>query len=379
MFEYETLRMIWWVLISVLLIGFVITDGFDMGVGTLLPFITKKDEERRIMLRTIAPHWEGNQVWLVTGAAAIFAAWPSVYATAFSGFYVAMMLTLFALFFRPVGLEYRNKIEDPRWRYSWDWAIFAGSTIPPIVFGVAFANLLEGVPYVLNEFLQSQYKGGFLDLFNPFSLLVGVFSLVLFVLQGSTWLQMKTEGDLRARARRITMVLGPVATILFAIAGLWVAYGLNGYVLTSIGDLSGPSNPFLKTVELQAGGWLLNYEKYPVTMLAPLLGLLFPLLAALASKYNRCGWAFFTTSLMQVAVLSTFAVSTFPFILSSSIDPNISFTVWDATSSELTLNIMSITAAIFLPIILLYTSWGYFKMFGRIGKEFMAKSQQSSY
>ena len=379
MFDYETLRMIWWVLIGVLLIGFVITDGFDMGVGTLLPLITQKDEERRIMISSIAPHWEGNQVWLVTGAAAIFAAWPTVYATAFSGFYLAMMLTLFSLFFRPVGFEYRSKIEDPRWRRSWDWAIFIGSTVPPIVFGVAFANLLEGVPFVLNDFLQSQYQGGFLDLFDPFTLLVGVFSLVLFVLQGSAWLQMKTEGDLRARARRVTLILGPVATLLFAIAGLWVAYGLDGYVITSIGDLGGPSNPLLKTVELQAGGWLLNYQNYPLTMLAPALGLLFPLLASLASKFNRSGWAFFSTSLMQVFVLSTFAVSTFPFILSSSIDPNISFTVWDATSSELTLNIMSMTAAIFLPIILLYTCWGYFKMFGRLGKEFMTKSKHSAY
>ncbi|WP_022940647.1 cytochrome d ubiquinol oxidase subunit II [Psychromonas hadalis] len=379
MFDYETLKLIWWGLISVLLIGFVITDGFDMGVGALLPVIAKTDDERRIMINSIAPHWEGNQVWFVTGAAAIFAAWPAVYATAFSGFYVAMMLTLFALFFRPVGFDYRSKIADPRWRNSWDWAIFTGSVVPPIIFGVAFANILQGVPFILDDFLRSYYQGGFFDLLNPFALLVGVFSLMLFVLQGATWLQMKTEDEIRARARLVIFICAPLTILLFALAGFWVAYGIDGYVITEIGSLSGPSNPMLKTVVVQEGAWLLNYSKYPLTMLAPALGLFLPLLVLVATKYHRSGFAFFFSSLTQVAVLSTFAVSTFPFILPSSINPNISFTVWDATSSELTLNIMSIAAAIFLPIVLLYTCWSYFKMFGRIGKEYLAKYKHSAY
>jgi len=174
MFDYETLKLIWWVLISVLLIGFVITDGFDMGVGALLPVIGKTDEERRMMINSIAPHWEGNQVWLVLAAGAIFAAWPTVYATSFSGFYVAMMLTLFALFFRPVGFDYRSKLADSRWRSSWDWGIFAGSTVPPIVFGIAFGNLLQGVPFTLDVYLRSTYHGSFFGLLNPFALLVGI-------------------------------------------------------------------------------------------------------------------------------------------------------------------------------------------------------------
>ncbi|PKF63357.1 cytochrome d ubiquinol oxidase subunit II [Psychromonas sp. psych-6C06] len=379
MFDYETLKLLWWLLIGVLLIGFVITDGFDMGVGTLLPIIGKTDEQRRIMINSIAPHWEGNQVWLVLAAGAIFAAWPAVYATAFSGFYVAMMLTLFALFFRPVGFDYRSKLADDRWRKSWDWGIFTGSTVPPIVFGVAFANLLQGVPFVLDDFLRPQYQGSFFALLNPFALMVGVFSLSLFVMQGASWLQMKTEDEIHARAKKVIFIVAPLATLLFALAGVWLYYGIDGYVITAIGDLNGPSNPLLKTAELQQGGWLLNYEKYPLMILAPVLGLILPLLVVIATKFNRAGFAFLFSSLTQGAVLMTFALSVFPFVMPSSIDPSMSFTVWDATSSEMTLNIMTIAAVIFLPIILLYTSWGYFKMFGRLGKAFMAKYKHSAY
>ena len=379
MFDYETLRLIWWVLISVLLIGFVITDGFDMGVGTLLPVIGKSNDERRMMINSIAPHWEGNQVWLVLAAGAIFAAWPAVYATAFSGFYVAMMLTLFTLFFRPVGLDYRSKIDDPRWRASWDWGIFIGSTVPPIVFGIAFGNLLQGVPFVLDEFLRANYQGGFFALLNPFALLVGVFSLCLFVLQGSTWLQMKTEGELYARARRVTLIVAPLATLLFAISGVWVAKGLDGFVITSAIDFNGASNPLLKSVEMQPGAWLQNYSDYPITMLAPLIGLLFPLIALLMSFFKCSGLAFLSTSIAQVGVLFTCGVSMFPFIMPSSLNPSHSLTVWDATSSEMTLNIMTIAACIFLPLILLYTSFGYIKMFGRVGKAFLAKNKHSAY
>lgn len=379
MFDYETLKLIWWLLIGVLLIGFVITDGFDMGVGALLPVIGKTDQERRMMINTIAPHWEGNQVWLVLAAGAIFAAWPTVYATAFSGFYVAMMLTLFALFFRPVGFDYRSKISDPRWRSSWDWGIFTGGVVPPIIFGVAFGNLLQGVPFVFDEYLRSTYQGSFLDLLNPFALLVGVFSLTLFVLQGSTWLQMKTEGVLQQRARLVSLYCAPIAMLLFALAGVWVAYGIDGYVITSLADFSGPANPLLKSAQLQSGAWLANYDKYPLTLTAPVIGLSFPILVWVASKFNRNAFAFFFSSVTQAGVLMTFAFSMFPFIMPSSIEPNFSLTVWDAVSSEMTLNVMTIAAAIFLPIILLYTCWCYFKMFGRIGKEYMAKNKHSAY
>lgn len=379
MFDYETFKVLWWLIISILLIGFVITEGFDMGVGTLLPFMGKTDDERRILINTIAPHWEGNQVWFVLAAGAIFAAWPSVYATAFSGFYIAMMITLMAMFFRPVGFDYRSKIQDKRWRNGWDWGIFIGSTVPPIIFGVAFGNLLQGVPYVLDNYLRSTYVGTFFGLLNPFALLVGVFSLSLFVLQGSTWLQMKTENELRARARLISLICAPLTLVLFALAGLWVYWGINGYVITALPDLDGPSNPLLKTAVMQHGAWFLNYKKYPFTQIAPITGLVLPVVVWIASKFNRSGFAFIASSLTQVAVLLTFAFSTFPFIMASSINPNMSFTVWDSVSSDLTLKVMTVATIIFLPLILIYTSWGYFKMYGRIGKDFMAKNKHSAY
>jgi cytochrome d ubiquinol oxidase subunit II len=379
MFDYETLKVIWWVLISVLLIGFVITDGFDMGVGALLPVIGKTDEERRMMINSIAPHWEGNQVWLVLAAGAIFAAWPTVYATSFSGFYVAMMLTLFALFFRPVGFDYRSKLTDSRWRSSWDWGIFAGSTVPPIVFGVAFGNLLQGVPFTLDVYLRSTYHGSFFDLLNPFALLVGVFTLLLFVLQGATWLQMKTEDEVRNRARNVSLILAPLVAVLFAVIGVWLAKDIDGYVLTSVVDHNGVANPLLKTAVVQSGAWLANYETYPLTMLAPVIGLLFPLLSWIATKKNCAGFAFTATSVAIVGVLLTCAFSMFPFIMPSSLDPSASLTVWDAVSSEFTLNIMTIAGVIFIPLILLYTGWAYLKMFGRIGKAFMNKYKHSAY
>lgn len=379
MFDYETLKVIWWILISVLLIGFVIAEGFDMGVGILLPAIGKSDDERRMMINSIAPHWEGNQVWLILGAGAIFAAWPAVYATAFSGFYVAMMLTLFSLFFRPVGFDYRSKIEDPRWRKTWDWGIFVGSFVPPVVIGVAFGNLLQGVPFTLDEFLRADYQGSFLQLLNPFALLVGIFCLSLFVLQGASWLQMKTEDALYERARKVTLIVAPISVLLFAVAGFWLANGIDGYVITSQIDFNGPSNPLFKTAEVQAGAWLNNYSEYPLTMLAPALGLLFPLLALLMSLIKRDGLAFVSMSIAQVGVLLTCAFSMFPFIMPSSLDPSHSFTVWDAVSSEMTLNIMTVAAAIFLPIIFLYTSFAYIKMFGRIGKSWIEKYKHSAY
>ncbi|MEJ6122230.1 cytochrome d ubiquinol oxidase subunit II [Vibrio sp. 2-Bac 85] len=379
MFDYETLKVIWWVLISVLLIGFVITDGFDMGVGALLPVIGKTDQDRRIMINSIAPHWEGNQVWLVLAAGAIFAAWPAVYATAFSGFYVAMMLTLFTLFFRPVGFDYRSKIADTRWRSTFDWGIFIGSAVPPIMFGVAFGNLLQGVPFTFDEFLRSTYHGGFFGLLNPFGLLVGIFTLLMFVLQGATWLQMKTEAEVRERARMVSLIVAPLVVTLFAVLGVWLAKGIDGYVLTSVIDNNGAANPLLKTVISEPGAWLANYDKYPLMMIAPAIGLLFPLFSWFASKKDYSGTAFISSSIALVGVLLTCAFSMFPFIMPSSLDPSASLTVWDAVSSEFTLNIMTIAASIFIPLILLYTGFAYLKMFGRIGIAHMKKYKHSAY
>ncbi|MBY5992902.1 cytochrome d ubiquinol oxidase subunit II [Ferrimonas balearica] len=379
MLDYETLRLIWWGLVVVLLIGFAVTDGFDMGVGALLPFLGKTDNERRVMINSIAPHWDGNQVWLLTAGGALFAAWPMVYAASFSGFYIAMVLTLFALFFRPIGFDYRSKIEDPRWRNSWDWGLFIGGFVPPVIFGVAFGNLFLGVPFYYDEWMRNYYDGGFFGLLNPFGLLAGLLSAAMLILHGATWLQMKTEGVLLERARKATMVLATASVLLFVIAGVWQNSFIDGYVITSAIDPNAASNPLTKTVELQAGAWWNNFYSYPVLWLFPLLAVAMPLLVMVATKAHKHGLAFFFSSLNIVGVIVTAVSALFPFVMPSSKNPNHSLTMWDATSSELTLKVMLVAAVIFVPLILAYTTWCYIKMFGRLNNEHIEKNSASLY
>ncbi|MBB1320199.1 cytochrome d ubiquinol oxidase subunit II [Shewanella vesiculosa] len=379
MFDYEVLRFIWWALIGVLLIGFTVTDGFDLGVGILLPIIGKDDTDRRIMINTIAPHWDGNQVWLITAGGALFAAWPMVYAVAFSGFYVAMMLVLFALFLRPVGFDYRSKIEDPKWRKTWDKALFVGCFVPPLIIGVAFGNLLQGVPFNFDEYLRATYHGGLFGLLNPFGLLAGLVSVTMVIMQGSTWLQMKTDGELRVRSAKTSQICGSLLVVLFGAAGFWLVNGIDGYVITSALDVAGVSNPTTKTVAVEAGGWLINYDKYPLTMLFPVLGLLMPVLVVLASRLNRSGFAFFFSSLAVAGVILTCGAAMFPFVMPSSLEPNVSLTMWDATASQMSLKVMTVAAIIFVPTVLSYTIWTYYKMFGRLNREFIENNKNSLY
>jgi len=379
LFDYETLRLIWWVLIGVLLIGFAVTDGFDFGVGAMLPFVGRDDDERRVMINTIAPHWDGNQVWFITAAGAIFAAWPPVYAAAFSGFYTAMVLTLAAMFLRPVGFDYRSKIDDPRWRNAWDWALFVGCSVPPIIFGVAVCNLIQGVPFELDELLRPQYRGSFFALLNPYALLAGVIALTMFINQGATWMMMKTEAGLYERARRVASVASLVLATLFALAGLWTWSGIDGYLITGGLDATGPSNPLLKTVEVADGAWLANFAQYPWMWIAPLVAVSGALVASLAALKRLNGLAFLCNSLALAGIICTAAFTIFPFVLPSSLNPSHSLTMWDATSSQLTLNTMLWAAMIFVPLVLSYTIWCYAKMFGRIGKAFINKYRHSAY
>ncbi|WP_074011821.1 cytochrome d ubiquinol oxidase subunit II [Candidatus Sodalis sp. SoCistrobi] len=379
MFDYEVLRVIWWVLIGVLLIGFAVTDGFDMGVGMLMRLFGRGDVERRVMINTIAPHWDGNQVWLITAGGALFAAWPMVYAAAFSGFYIAMILVLASLFFRPVGFDYRSKIDDARWRNMWDWGIFIGSFISPVVIGVAFGNLLQGVPFHVDEYLRLYYTGNFFQLLNPFGLLAGIVSLAMFLTQGGTYLQMRTSGDLQVRMRGITQLTALVTMITFLLAGIWVVNGIDGYTITSVIDRAAQSNPLHKEVAHQAGAWLANYHAYPGLWIVPALGVVLPLLTIVFSRAGRSAWAFIFSSLTVACVILTAGITLFPFIMPSSTMPNASLTMWDATSSLGTLKVMTVVAAIFVPIVLLYTIWCYYKMFGRITKEHIEQNTHSLY
>ncbi|AHX63462.1 cytochrome d ubiquinol oxidase subunit II [Aeromonas media] len=378
MFDYEMLRLVWWVLVGVLLIGFAITDGFDMGVGALLPFVGKKDVERRVMLNTMGPHWEGNQVWLVTAGGALFAAWPMVYAAAFSGFYIAMILTLMALFFRPVGFKYRSLQEGAQWRTSWDWALFAGSAIPPVIFGVAFGNLLQGVPFSFNQFLMLTYHGNFFGLLNPFGLLAGLVSLFMIVTQGAAWLMMKTEGEVLARSRTAAMIFSLLTLVLFALAGVWVS-GMDGYVIVGAVATDAVTNPLHKEVVVQAGAWMQNYNLYPWMIAAPVLGLVMSLLTALAAKLGKGWMAFLFSSLAIAGIILTAGFSMFPFVMPSSLEPSQSLTMWDATASFNALKVMTVVAVVFVPTVLAYTIWTYIKMFGRVSNKHIEDNQQSLY
>ena len=378
MFDYETLKIIWWLLVGVLLVGFAIMDGHDMGVGTLLPLLGKDDTERRVMINTIAPHWDGNQVWFITAGGAIFAAWPFVYATAFSGMYWALLLVLFALFFRPVGFEYRSKLPDPTWRKSWDWGIFAGSAIPALVFGVAFGNLFLGVPFRLDDTMRSFYSGSFWALLNPFALLFGVVSLTLITLQGATFLSHRTDGDLQARVKKTASLLAIVLMVAFSLGGFWVSR-IDGYVIQSIGDVGGVLSPLMKEVGRAPGAWFANYDKMPILWLIPALAYVGGVVVLLAL---RAGWtllAFIGSSLACVSVILTAGVALFPFVLPSSEMPKASLTAWDATSSHFTLNVMLWVALIFTPIVVAYTGWAYRVMSGKVTRDFIVKNDKSLY
>jgi cytochrome d ubiquinol oxidase subunit II len=375
--DYEILRLLWWAVLGVLLIGFAVMDGFDLGVATLLPVVAKNDVEKRVLLETIEPVWDGNQVWFILGGGAAFAAWPYLYAAAFSGFYIAMFLVLCALILRPVGFFFRNKIEDPRWRKTWDWALFVGGAVPSLVFGVAFGNLLQGVPFLLDDTMRPIYGGSFFGLLNPFALLAGLVSLAMLVMQGATYLSIKTEGVIAARAKRAGQLAALAMIVLFTLAGVWIAYGIDGYVITSAAVFDGPSNPALKSVAIESGALLANYTAMPLTMIVPLLGYAGALGAILMLAINRPGAAFVASSVSVAGVIGTAGVSMFPFLMPSSSDPGSSLTVWDASSSQLTLQIMLIAALVFMPIVLVYTAWVFRVLRGKVTEAHVRQSESS--
>ena len=364
--DYEVLRLVWWLLLGILLIGFAIMGGRDLGVGALLPFAARTDDERRVLLNLVGPTWEGNQVWLVLGGGAIFAAFPPLYAVSFSGFYLAMMVILLALILRPVGFKFRGKVKDPRWRSVWDWALFIGGFVPALILGVAVGNVLLGAPFNLDDTMRSSYTGNFFQLLMPFALLCGLVSLGMLVTQGAAVIAGRTDGLLAERAILYGTWAGLATIALFAVAGLWVAFGLDGYVITSVVDPSAPSNPLAKTVSLVRGGWLSNYSAHPWMLVAPILGFV-GLLGAVQGLRGRWGVPTLVLSSMAIfGIVATAGLSLFPFLLPSSTDPLSSLTLWDASSSQLTLFIMLLAVCVFLPIVLLYTAWVFRVMRGPV-------------
>ncbi len=366
LFDYGTLRLIWWALLGVLLIGFAIMDGFDLGVAMLHPFVPRNETQRRVLINTIGPVWEGNQVWFILGGGAVFAAWPLLYAASFSGFYLAMMLVLIGLILRPVALTFRGKIDSSAWRRSWDVAFFISGVVPSLVFGVAFGNLLLGTPFRFDNGLQLDYEGDLLGLLNPFALLCGAVSIAMLTVQGASYLASKSEGEVARRAALFGACAALILVLLLSIAGAWVALHMDGFVVRGDIDPAGPSNPLWKSVGKEAGGWLNTYRHTPSSLAAPLFAYLGAFVAAFALARGAARLALVASSAAVAGVIATAGFSLFPFLLPSSSHPDHSLTVWDASSSQTTLALMLGATLFFLPIVLAYTSWVFHVLRGPV-------------
>ena len=367
--DYGTLRLIWWLILGVLLIGFAVMDGFDLGVGTVFRFLGRTDEERRALLESVEPVWEGNQVWFILGGGAAFAAFPLLYAASFSGLYLAMFVLLAALILRPVGFTYRNQIEDPRWREAWDWALLAGGALPALLFGVAFGNLFLGLPFHFDELRRPVFTGSFFGLLHPFALLAGLVSLAMLVMHGSTYAALKVGEPLAARAAADARAAAVIFAVAFAAAGVWVASALKGQRIVWGALPTAPSNPLNKHVVIASGAWLTHYHTHAVLWLIPGGTLIAAALTWRLLRASRPGVAFVTSSLSVAGTILTAGVALFPFLMPSSTRPDHGLTLWDASSSQRTLFIMLIAVVVMLPVVLAYTAWVFRVLRGRITLE----------
>jgi len=366
MLNYETLRVIWWLILGVLLIGFAVTDGFDMGVCAIFRFVGRTDEERRALLESVEPVWEGNQVWFILGGGAAFAAWPLLYAASFSSLYLAMFLVLVGFILRPVGFAFRGKLANPQWRNSCDWALLVGGAVPALLFGVAFGNLFIGIPFHFDLMMRPTYTGGFFNLLHPFALLCGFVSLSMLVMHGASYASFKVAGQLGARSAKVGQFTALVFVAAFIVAGVCLFTGINGQSMTSIANGSGPSNPLLKSVVVARGAWLDNFVMHPALWLMPAGAIVAALLTILLLRVGRYGAGLVASGVTQATTILTAGIGLFPFLMPSSTNPGDSLTIWDASSSAKTLFIMLIAVIIFLPLVLAYTTWVYRVLRGKI-------------
>ncbi len=333
--DLQTMQIIWFILVAVLFTGFFILEGFDFGVGILLPFMGKDDIERRTVINTIGPFWDGNEVWLITAGGAIFAAFPHWYATLFSGFYPALLLMLVALIFRGVAFEYRSKHESPAWRSFWDWSIFFGSAIPALLWGVAMANFIRGVPIDGSM----NYTGGFFNLLNPYALVCGLTSLTLFTLHGAVFLSLKTTDDLKVRALGLAKKIWAPAALLLMVFAIYTFTETDLFARLGV-------NPGV----------------------VPIFGVLALFSVIVLLGRGASGWAFVMTAVAIAFSTITIFMGLFPRVMVSSTNPDWSLTIFNSSSSEYTLGIMTTIAAIFVPIVLLYQGWSYWIFRQRVSK-----------
>jgi cytochrome d ubiquinol oxidase subunit II len=373
MFDYETLRVIWWLLTGIVLIGFAVMDGFDLGAGAFVRVLAHDDDERRALIETFEPFWEGNQVWLILGGGALFAAWPYVYAASFSGFYFAILLVLLALIVRPVSLSFRNKADDARWRAAWDGLLTFTGVVPALLFGVAIGNLFLGVPMRYDDMMRMTYEGGLVGLLRPFALLAGLVSLSMILMQGAAYLALKADAVIAQRAERALRLLAPIYAALYVAAGAWLAFGVAGFRLEGHVITDGPSNPLLKQASI-GGSWLTNGPLGRWACAAAAIAIVAALITPLLARRGAHMSAFVTSSTSIAGTVLSAGFALFPFLMPSDIDPRSSLTVWDASSSRSTLGLMLFATVVLLPIVLAYTGWVFAMMRGRVSLEHIRKS-----
>ncbi|MEN9583129.1 MAG: hypothetical protein RLZZ616_135 [Pseudomonadota bacterium] len=378
--DYATLKLIWWGLVLFMMVGFIVMDGFDLGIAMLLPVVSKDDEDRRLVINSVGPVWEGNQVWLIAGAGALFAAWPLVYAAAFSALYVPFMFLLFGLFLRPVGFDYRSKLADPVWRRWWDRALVAGGLVPTLVLAAAIALVMQGLPFRFDSALRLHY--GAFNVHWGWLLSVLATAITLLLLHGASFLQAKVEGTPALRARGLAILLAPLVTLCYLLAG-WHLLDLPGYQLTGLAgqpfDPNAAISPLMKGVIPQASGWLGNYVDYPLLWLVPLVGALAPLASGIAAWLERGRIALLASGLACAAMLCSVAIALFPFVLPSSLDAASSLTLWDGTSSYKTLAIMFGIVLVLMPINLGYTGWVYRVVRGKLDRARIKRDSHQLY
>ncbi|RUL64111.1 cytochrome d ubiquinol oxidase subunit II [Dyella dinghuensis] len=367
MFDTTTLRLIWWALLGILFIAFALMDGFDFGVAALLRILGRDEQERHVLLQTIEPTWEGNQVWFVLAGGATFAAWPTLYATAFSGLYLALALVLLAFILRPVGFNFRDKVHDARWRAVWDSVLIFSGVVVMLISGVAFGNLFLGVPFRFDDDLRMTWQGSFFDLLHPYAILAGLVSVAMLLTHGACWVAYRADITIAQRAARIARWTALTYAITFVAAGIWLGYGIPGFAIAGPVTTDGVANPLFKQVTV-GSSWFASYMLYPWFWAAPVMGLLGAIgVQWTVGKHSLTG--FLCSSLMIVGTILAAGFALFPFLLPSSLDPRSSLTVWDASSSHGTLLLMLGAVIVFLPLIILYTSWVYRVMRGRVTLE----------
>lgn len=364
MLDYTFLKIVWWVIIGFILIVYATTAGFDAGVTMIMPFF-RSETDRRVILNTSAPVWDGNMTWIVFAGGGLFVVWPVVYATSFSGLYAAMLCILWSLFFRPTGFDYRSKLKSMRWRRFWDMGLLISGGLPVFIFGVAMGNCMIGFPFHFDPItFRDYYTGNFGGLLSGFAILSGVVSLLMVLMHGAAYMQRRTEDSIRECAHKLFSIFAILVLVAFTVAGLLLAFSIRGYTL-----ISSPPNatlyPFNNVVTEGVGAWVASYAAYPWKYYPPFLAYVSLLLSLWANYFRRYALTFWLSAFAIGGIISTAGATLFPFLMPSSTNPSQSLTVWNSTSSQYALNIMLYVGVVLLLVILAYKIFAYQAVWGK--------------